>query len=440
VRDRLQILVLLAAVAAGGCGEGPRSEPAPLDRFTFPTGLALAPLAGGGRALVVVSSNFDLRYGQADGGSVLAVDPDASGLAENGVDLAPERLVVLGAARIASFAGEAAVASGAALPAPAGAPANPPTCAGSAATEVLVPARTDNALFRVAMDGAGALACGEGCRVPLPPNVGDPYAVQVVCRPGGERSAYVSHLRAPDAFGWISRVDLAAGAATLLRAGDAPTGGFAYDLARQRLYVTGRFARLDQAPLRWLELLTGATQTANLAPEILGADLRSIALSSDGTRAFVTVRLIDRDLATDLSRPVERAGALAVVDLTTAAAGAPAATLLRLVPVALGPDQLVVLPRLDGRRDLVVISSSGEGAVTIYDDETSSVAATLATDERGERIFGRQPFGLAAERIDGTRHRVYVGSFDRGFVRTMTVDADAPALAAPGRQFGPEMP
>jgi hypothetical protein len=309
---------------------------------------------------------------------------------------------------------------------------------------VLVPARTANALFRVTMDGAGGLACGDGCRIPLPSSVGDPFGVQVVCRPGGERSAYVSQLRAPDANGWISRVDLANAAVTLLPAGDAPTGAFAYDVARQRLYVTGRFARLDQAPLRWLDLLTGSTQTANLAPAIRGADLRSIALSSDGTRAYVTMRLFDRDLATNLGRPLELAGALAVVDLAAADGGRPAATLLRLVPVALGPDQVIVLPRADGRRDLVALSSSGEGALTIYDDESSSVAAVLATDERGERLFGHQPFGLVAEPVvlpaGQPGHRIYVGSFDRGFVRTVIVDVDAPALAHTDRKFGREMP
>jgi hypothetical protein len=102
-----------------------------------------------------------------------------------------------------------------------------------------------------------------------------------------------------------------------------------------------------------------------------------------------------------------------------------------------------VLPRA-GRRDLVALTSSeiGDGALTIYDDESGSVAAVLATDAGGERLFGEQPSALVAEPLEGPRpgHRLYVASFDRGFVRTVRVYHDAPTAPELERKFGREVP
>jgi hypothetical protein len=455
-RRSIGALLLVGALAAG-CGEGPKSEPAPLDRFTWPTGLALvpAPAARDGRVLVVVSSNFDLRYSQDQGGSVLAVDPEAAGTG-------PFASAILGAVRIPSFGGEVGVVAGAPIPVPQGVTAPRASCPGwpASSTQVVVPSRSRNTLQRVSVDGAGALSCGAGCEVPLPATVGDPYGVAVVCA-ATENAVYVGHLRAPDAIGRLSKVDLATGGTSLLDLGNAPTSSLAFDADRQRLYVTTRFARLDQIWLHWLDPLAPITPSVNpgrvnLSPAFFGAELRSIALSGNGTRAYVAVRNFDRDAATDLSRPPELGSSLAVLDLGPPAGGTPSPTPLGLRgSLPLGANQVVVLPRpgLGGvpeRSDLVALTSSEDGALTIFDTGSGAVVATLATDDQGRPLFGEQPFGLVAERVSKTipqlgegvvfDHRLYVGSFDRGFIRTVLVDEDAPGRVWLEWVFGPEMP
>jgi hypothetical protein len=417
--------LLLALLLAAACGEGPRTEPAPLDRFTFPTALAIVPAPGapGGRALVVVSSNFDLRYGQADGGSVLAINPDTS--TEARLDVLPE-----GKVRIASFGGEMGVASAA-------------TCPGLAGdTRIVVASRSENALFGVTMDGAGKLSCGAGCRTPLATNVGDPYGLAVVCRVGAAPTAYVGHLRAPDSTGWLSRVDLASGGLLSTdRAGDAPTSSLAYDSERQLLYVTTRFARVDRAWLRTHDLRAGEAGETDLGPALEGADLRSIALSHDGTRAFVAVRIYDPTIARDRGRPSELAARLAILDLRDGRR-----VLVDEVALPLGADQIVVIPREGTRRDVVAVTSSQESALTLYDDEAGAVAATISRDANGELLFGERPSGIAFEVRPGadrpaTQRRLYVASFDRGFLRAVDVDLDRPADArASPSKIGPEVP
>src|SRR5690242_19522005 len=106
-------LALLALLTAGACGQTPPSTPPPLDRFYFPTGLALAKLGNGDTALLVASSNFDLQYDTALGGTVIAVDVDAT-LAQGGANPSgPLRPVIPagaeGAKKIGSFSGELAL-------------------------------------------------------------------------------------------------------------------------------------------------------------------------------------------------------------------------------------------------------------------------------------------------------------------------------------------
>jgi hypothetical protein len=454
VRSISRVLAVAALlVLASGCGQGARAVPGPLDRFTYPTGLTLAPLGDGRRALVVVSSNFDLRYSSEQGGTVIAVDPDAS---------LGDHLEVLGAARIGSFGGEAAVLSGAPLPALAGSPVAPPTCPGwTGANQVLVPSRDQDALYRVDLDAAGGLSCGSGCKIALNSSLADPYGVQIACRevfdtanpaqPAVESFAYVSHLRAPQNKGWLSKLDLSTGALSLVDLGPSPPHSFAWDAARARLYVTGRFGVIDLAALRWLDPLFAPdlVHVANFGFDVRGAELRSMALSSDGTRAYVAMRLFNRDLASSTGvRLPDVAGALAVIDLVESVVGAPEARILRLVPVGVGPNQVAVLPRTDGRRDVVAITNTDEGTVVLYDDASQAIATVLGTPGAtlpasfptdGKPLFGKQPFGLASEPRGPATRRLYVGSFDRGHISVLDVDLDQPSKVAWVSRFGREV-
>lgn len=68
--------LLLALV---GCVEGEVAGQLPqFDRFYFPMGVATTRLDGGSAALLVASTNYDLRYAGADGGTLLSVNPFAS--------------------------------------------------------------------------------------------------------------------------------------------------------------------------------------------------------------------------------------------------------------------------------------------------------------------------------------------------------------------------
>jgi hypothetical protein len=455
VRPLQTIVALLAAALCSACGEGARTIPGPLDRFTYPTGITLAPLQGGaGRALVVVSSNFDLRYSPDQGGSVIAVNPDLS---------TGDTLSILGAARIGSFGGEVAVVTPTATPGVEGGAAAPATCANFAgAQQVLVPSRGQNALYRVGLDSAGGLSCGPGCFVPLNSSLADPYGVAVACRPvagGIEATAYVSHLRVPQEIGYLSRLDLVANALSTLSVNVSPVSSFAWDTKNQRLFFTGRFGALDLAALRWIDPAFSETlvHEQNFGTDVRGSELRSIALSSPGAggpnaapRAYIAVRLFNRDVVTSVGvRPADVSGALAVVDLTDLGAG-PTARLVRLVPVGVGPNQVIVMPRGDGRRDVVAISNTDEGTLVLYDDDTGGIAAVVGTVGANldgdpfkatvKRTFGRQPFGLASEAKGASSRRIYVGSFDRGFVTALDVDLNSPSSVSFVRRFGPEVP
>jgi hypothetical protein len=273
---------------------------------------------------------------------------------------------------------------------------------------------------------------------------------------------YVTQLRAPSDQGWLTRIDLIAGGAQqLVPLGPSPSQNLAYDAIRDRLYVTGRFAVFDFTPLRWLELalepLPRADAAAlpvprvqNFAGVVRGADIGAIALSRDGARAYAAMRLFDRDLAASLGgRTSDVGGALAVIDLVEQPTGGPFARIVRLVPVGVSPGDVEILPRVSGP-DVVAVTSVGEGTVSIYDDAVGAVVAVLG-DDRGTdpvtgralpRTFGEEPFALASLPAGGTAHRLFVASFDRGFVQPVLVDTAAPSSARvlAEEKFGREAP
>ena len=101
-----KIFALLAFLTAAGCRDSYPSVVPPLDVLYFPIGLAVRQMPPdptvaakkyGWTQLVVVNSNFDLRYDESTGGSLLVVDPDQS---QDWLD--GGQLAVLGATRIAS--------------------------------------------------------------------------------------------------------------------------------------------------------------------------------------------------------------------------------------------------------------------------------------------------------------------------------------------------
>ncbi|HET9553298.1 MAG TPA: hypothetical protein VFP50_10050 [Anaeromyxobacteraceae bacterium] len=445
---RASVVLLLLAAA---CSEPASVRPPPRDAFAFPSGLALASSTkvAGGQALLVASANADLRWGPKYGGTLISVDPDpytpAGGVAHGSLGAPDGLLDVLGSAEIGSYAGPVTVADAA-------------SCPGLASPAVMVASRFTGRLHRFPLQGDASLGtCADGaCEVLLDKDLGDPYAVAVACRPDGvRRSAYVSYLRAPviGAFAagtaWLSELDLDDPTRPIrtfaLAAG--PISDMAYDESFDRLYAVGRFVN-QSAPLFILDLqpcrvgadscLTPGVHVLDLFTQVRGAELQAVALSNPSAgprRAYVSARLYDADLARSLGgRPTtDIGGVLLVLDLSEDASGAPRVLIDQVVDIGLGAGQVRVLPpRPGGLRDLVVVSSSTAGTVTVYDDATGAVAAVVAVDPRtGAPLAGREPFGLAVQdrtAVDGSA-RVFVAAYDLSTVSAVDVPLATPALA-----------
>ena len=426
--------LIAALLALAACNEPVPDQAPPLDRFYYPSGLALATGTGGTPSLLVASSNFDLQYGPALGGSLIAVDPVASLGAAGGA------LTELGSEIIGSYAGGVAVA-------------DPATCPGLAAPVALVASRytTDLHVVPLGPDGSLAACPAGGCARPLDPDLLDPYAVAVACRAdGARRTALVAYLTSPRVgavvagTAWVSELDLDDPARRLrtYALGIGPVVDMAYDAETDRLYAVGRFTGLT-APLFVVGLdpcRPGDTCpdhsvfSTDLFPSYRGAELQGIALSNpvagEARRAYVTARVYDPDLAAALGgRPgFDVGGVLLVLDLTDGTAGEPGARILRAVPVELGPGQVRVLPPRAGLRDLVVLSSQTSGTISVYDDETGAVVRQVSLDDLGIPEAGRQPFSLAVRDL-GTSADVYVAAFDQSTVSVLHVPLDAPAAA-----------
>jgi hypothetical protein len=480
-----------ALLLAAACSDTVASSPPATDRFYYPTGLAIRHVdlttglgCVGGSAtcqtqLLVASSNFDLRYDSATGGTVIAVDVDKALATPLSPLVAP---ALLGVARVGSFGGALAIVDEASCP-------GWQTTLGNGA-QALVASRSQNALYRVNIDAQGSLTCGEGCRVPLEASLGDPYGVTVACgtfSPAaggtsvGQSLAFVTYLRAPNSEGFLSRVDLAAQGSprTLIDLLTVPTHSTVFDPVSTRLYVTERFAAIGYTPLRWVTLAApGNVAARNIFDVIRGSELRGMALSSDSapgsppSRAYLALRIYDVDQATSTGvRPInDLAGALAVMDLHEGLDGQPSTRILNVVPIDRGATEISVVPRdLDpatrrprvdpvmGRpkRDLVAVTCTDDGTVALYDDEIGAIAKVfdvcdaISSDagdagapppcDPGDPLVGKQPFGLAVEPLANGHARLYVGSFDRSWVNVIEIDPLQPSAApAAWARIGPE--
>jgi hypothetical protein len=448
-------LGLLAIAVAIGCSADPRNDPAPLDRFTYPVGLALS-----GTDLLVVSSNFDLRYGTDDGGSLLRVDPAAT------------PAIQPGGLRIASFGGEILVL-------------DPATCPAVPRRQALLSSRLTDRLYRVDLDG-GALACGAGCEISFGDDIrlADPYGLGVTCPPGGPARAWVGFLRTPLREALLASVDLVTGERQVVSAGTGLVRSFAYDEEAERLFFTSVSTPLS-APLRYLELRGGCDPTkaenaggcvlraADIWGLVRGAELSGLALShpipGQPRRIYVAAKVYDADLAGALgARPgFDVAGRLIVLDAEEDASGFLSVRLVRSLDVGLGAAEVRVLPRRPNiacaasasgcpQRDLVAVTAAEDGLVWIYDDEAGAMRDVFGRDAvTGSPGAGRTPFGLAVQdlRLTGTGEgsaRVYVSSFRDDYVTALDVplSGSAPAdyvrdgttPAAPPRRIGQVIP
>lgn len=430
---------LVVAGLLAGCNDASRNPVPPLDRFHYPIGMALrhaldgctsgpgCSTCQGGTAgcrtlLYVASSNFDLSYDPDTGGTLMAVDPDAA------VHLQPLRPVgapvVMG-----SFAGEVALLDEASCPGWED---------GTRQPLALVPSRSLDVLYAMSLASDGAPSCGGGCTLPLAAGLGDPFGVAVSCRAaaggGRQASAWISYQNTPASSAWVTELPLQQPLEPLapITFGAAAIYQSVYDPLRDRLYMSSRFYSSAFAPIRHFDL---GFPAANPNPirmdlEVPGAETTGIALSSDGTRAYVGLQLYEPGLAV-LGRPPDIGGALAVLDLSDLPEGGVSGKLLRLVPLGLGPAEVRAIPRA-GMRDLVAVTCTAGASLWLYDDDLGAVVRAIALDEStGAPLLGRLPFGLAVESpwwksaAVPNAVRLFVASFDQSFVTVVQLDDPA---------------
>ena len=461
----LALSALAMAAALGSCGDKQLVSNPPLDRLFFPTGLALRHVpagcvggsAGCATQLVVASSNFDLNFSTADGGTLAVIDADAAVAAAQAAGApSPLPLTVPGVlvgtpARIGSFAGEVAILDEESCPGWETALGRSP--------QALVPSRSQTALYRVDLGAAGP-SCS-GCALPLDPTLADPYGVTVACGafplgdlgiPAPRTYAFVTFLRSPGSVGFLTRVDLAGDPAQPATKANftidvVPSHSSTFDPASTRLFVTARYNGLGTfAPLRYITLArpdAGEFHSLNLSATLRGLEPSGSALSADRSRLYVGARVYDADLAVSLgARPSsDLAGALLVLDAKDASVGTVSAAPLAVVSIDRGATVVRSLPR-PGKRDLVVVTATDDGSLVLYDDEGGAIAQVLALCQpqgqssadpqapppcqAGRPRLGAQPFGLAVERRGKNLARLYVGSFDRGWVNVIDIDPERP--------------
>ena len=433
----------LALLLAGCSSTIPR--PPPADRFVYPSGRVHRLVPGSTLGvLYVASANFDRCFDQ---GTLMAIDLD-----KVGTDTA--RLPPLGAATSAeplqidqlnlgprsrvlidSFAGELAL-----WERPDGAP------------RLFVPTRAEGAyLHAIDLPEPTRLDCvgtdGDDCLEGAVSLVDVPGAVEGLPRAPSPIGVSVS----PSGEVWVTHADLA----------DSPEGSRqGYEAYVVRLDGVQLTPSADQFyPLSLPDLPLGGSHSVALGERYVFVTGRLSSSSSQSRRFLVRVldrydprRLIDPGLdlgfaaldarglvltEKDPARPelprrmyvVARApSALLVVDVQgdEPSSNSPRLTVVGSVPLPDGASMVkLVSRRAINRSDLVVVSSSTAGVVSIYDPDVGQVVAQVQVGEvRGEDI--PRPYALAVQQ-EGTAARIFVSNFGDGRVSVI----DIPDIRSP---------
>ena len=475
-----KIVALLGFLVAAGCRDSYPGVVPPEGIVYYPVGLAVrqvAPSAEPGKEygatqLVVVSSNFDIRYEEPDGGTVQIADPDASPDTSTGQ---PMTLYPGGFIRTASFGGKVAVAEAACQPGwplcPSGCSqlaADPAVAAGGA--KVLFTSRSSQFLYDLDLSPEGALSCNGNCVMQQGVELLDPYGVALVCNSSGgtdRAQAMFTYLNGPNGQGWLTRLDLLTGTYTTLAVGQPPTFNIAYDPAGDRVYFTGKVV-LTYAPIRWFNpsianQVSGGYEyppfsSISTTTSVLGSVATAIGVSNDRQRLYVSLVLYDADLFANTGSLYSMGGALAVFSLTPNASFQPSLALLQLVPTCAGSGDLSVLPARPGKGDLVAMTCDQQGTLVLYDDDLGGIIRFVGLDPAtGLPALGLSPFGIASEPIDPRRAiktpaspaygvspcveggrctRLYVGAFMDNWINVLELDPDQPASMTLVKRIG----
>lgn len=386
----------------------------PLDRPTFPMGMALSP---DGSRLAVISSNFDFAF---DSGAVLMADLTATSDQLTGPD------VVI----------DDAFTSGLVIPTFGDRPVFDAT-----GTHLFLTSREQNLLHELTVDGDGTLSCDDAERCDQAPHAlalvgNDPYDVVLL-----DQSA--------DADGNVA----VRGLVTHQSAREASF--FSFNEAREG---SDRL-RVETVPLDFGEAAFGVRSAAVRAGDdatnrparvfatverrdgtvIIGADLVSFEVPVPGGAADVT--FVSQDLEALIGARTTRD--LVVVDDAVIMAlrfpdglarfaidpvtGVP--TLTALKDSCAGPTSLAVTGADQG--SLLLVTCQDGDAVELIDPVTLESRDAL-------RFYGRGPYDVV---VDPVRQRAFVSFFLDNSIGVISLvdDAGLPALRAIGR-FGTPLP
>jgi len=386
----------------------------PLDRPTFPMGMALSP---DGSRLAVISSNFDFAF---DSGAVLMADLAATGDRLTGPD------VVI----------EDAFASGIAIPTFGDRPVFDAT-----GTHLFLTSRAQNLLHELTVDGAGALSCGDAAGCDQAPHAlglvgNDPFDVvlldQSVDADGNVLvRGLVSHQSARQAS--FFSLNAASTDSDRLRVETVPLdfGETAFGVRSAALRVG------DDATNRPARVF--ATVERREGTVVIGVDLVSFEVPAPGRAADVT--FVSQDLEVLVGTRTAR-DLVVVDDAVIVALQFPDA----LARFAIDPDTGV--PTLTALKDTcarpigLAVTGADQGSlvlVTCQDGDAVELIDPVTLESRDAlRFYGRGPYDVV---VDPALQRAYVSFFlDNSIGAISLVDDDGlPALRAIGR-FGQPLP
>jgi hypothetical protein len=451
------LLASLALLAVACTETAPR--PPPTNRFIYPSGIVHRPVSGQHGVLYVASANFDRCFDQ---GTVIALDlkslgsafPAIGQAAASATPLTFSELGIGGQSHviIQSFASDMALWT-------------PPN---GSDPRLFIPTRSDGDFLQVIVAGANEptqLAClpsgkdedAEAIKVndcslsgvPLSENGGTedelpraPSPIGVAASEDGkvwvthltpastreepeDFNAYVVQLDGSEANKNTAAIRSSAKFFRVSPLGNLPEGGTqAAVIGEKYVFVTGRYASGVSDPNSTRRFLIRAldkndpTRVLDLGVDLAFAalDARGLALDSAQKRLYMAVRSPD---------------ALLVVDVLDATTDRPRLAVVGVVPMPDGPSQVKTLRRndlggLEGRSDLVAVTSSEGGVVSIYDPDVGQVVAQVPVGE--EPDANPQPYGLAIQRAEtGSAARIFVSNFGDGRISVI----DIPDLSRP---------
>jgi len=252
----------------------------------------------------------------------------------------------------------------------------------------------------------------------------------------------------------LSQIHLTNGALSQVDMGPVPTRNGVYDPVTDRLFVSETFGTditnsgtlAGNDPLRWITLATGAITDVNMDTWVTGGELKGIALSKNqnGRRVYLALRTYDVYTAqtTGVRPTTDLGGALVVMDLPTTANGSvnDVPRIANIVPLDRGASEVRTIQRT-GLEDLVAITTPDDGTLTLYDDQVGQVVKVFGMCQGdvskepqpcqlGKPMLGAQPFGFVVEPLVSGHVRLYVGSFDRGWVNVIEIDPLNPSAGA----------